>query len=103
MKHTTRILTGVALGVCGLLAGCAPEAYYNSPPPPPPQPALTAAPVTGACNSCGAITSVQALAPNDYQVTIRLDNGSVETIHQAAQPAFQVGDRVQVLTQTYPQ
>ncbi|HET8552338.1 MAG TPA: hypothetical protein VFM97_07685 [Gammaproteobacteria bacterium] len=100
-KSSVRLLGGVAFGVMILLAGCAPEPTQ---PASLPQPRLAAAPATGACTNCGVITSVQSLSPTDYQVSIRLDNGSVQTIALPTQPAFQVGDRVQILSQppTYP-
>lgn len=96
-KRSARIFGGLAFGVIILLAGCTP--YQTQPAPTLPQPRLAAAPASGACSSCGVITSVQSMSPTDYQVTIRLDNGSMQTIALPTQPAFQVGDRVQILSQ----
>lgn len=101
MNYIARLSGGVALGISVLLAACSTQPYETQAPLP--QPRLAAAPAT-ACSNCGVITAIQTLSPSDYQVTVRLDNGSVQTIAQSTQPAFQVGDRVQILSQpgTYP-
>lgn len=91
---TGKILTG-AIALCApiILGGCIVA--------PPSQPqtdryALTAAPTNKACQSCGVVSSVD-LSSNVYRVIIQMDDGSVRTVDQQNQPAFQVGDRVQVL------
>ncbi len=91
---TGKVLTAAAtLGAAVILGGCVVA--------PPPQPqthqyALTAAPTNKACQSCGVVTSVN-LSSSVYSVSIHMDDGSTRTVHQRKQPAFQVGDRVQVL------
>ncbi|HET8700385.1 MAG TPA: hypothetical protein VFL97_01820, partial [Nitrococcus sp.] len=66
------------------------------------QPALTAAPSTS-CSACGTITSItESSSPyggGGYRVAIHLDNGQNTTIVQSTRPAFNVGDRVQILNQ----
>ncbi|MGH8426528.1 MAG: hypothetical protein ACRES7_00915 [Gammaproteobacteria bacterium] len=95
-NYGKRLLGGVAIGSMSLLTAC----VVQSAPPPAPALALTAAPTTAPCASCGVITSIQAIAPSDYRVSIRLDTGAMETLDQAQQPAFRVGDRVQILQRT---
>lgn len=97
MRYLPKLIGGLALGVVTLFAACTTEPYQAATPLP--QPTLVAAPTTTACSNCGVITTIQTLSPTDYQVTVRLDNGSVQTIQLPAQPAFQVGDRVEIMSQ----
>ena len=93
-----RILLGSAvIGSASLLSACVVQA---PPPQPAPQLVLAAAPSAGPCNSCGVISSIQVVNPSDYRVTIHMDTGAMQTLDQPQQPAFQVGDRVQVLKRT---
>ncbi|MGH8272857.1 MAG: hypothetical protein ACRES9_01170 [Gammaproteobacteria bacterium] len=91
------IFGAAVLGSAGLLGAC----VVSPPPnPPPPSYAIAAAPTNQACKSCGVIESIQAQRPRDYQLTITMDNGTTRTIDLTQQPAFQVGDRVQILIRT---
>ncbi|HEX5314068.1 MAG TPA: hypothetical protein VFX38_04055 [Gammaproteobacteria bacterium] len=93
------LAVSLAMAAFALLGACVVEPT----PQPQSQLVLTAAPTTGTCTSCGVITSVQTVEPADYRVTIRMDTGDMRTLDQAQQPAFQVGDRVQIVTRTqYP-
>lgn len=92
-RNTARLLGGVALGSAIMLAGCVAEPYPQQ------QLALASAPA-GACNSCGVITAIQGVYPDDYRVTLRMDNGGIQTLDQETQPAFRVGDRVEILSRT---
>lgn len=98
MNYFVKLSGGIALGITALLAACSTQPYQAGTPLP--QPTLAAAPTTTACSNCGVITTIQTLSPTDYQVTVRLDNGSVQTIRQSTQPMFQVGDRVQIVSQS---
>lgn len=102
MKSSHMLLAGVLASSSFGLIGCYPNrtttAYET-------QPALTAAPSSD-CSSCGTITSIDrsggtygGTSSGAYRVTVRLDNGQDETITQSTQPAFRVGDRVQILNQ----
>ncbi|MGH8161970.1 MAG: hypothetical protein ACRESR_07505 [Gammaproteobacteria bacterium] len=90
------LVVAAALGAAGVLSGCVVRPAV----PPTPRYAITAAPTSAPCNSCGTITSIQAESPTGYVVTIRMDDGTVRTVRQTKQPAFQVGDRVQLLVRT---
>lgn len=39
----------------------------------------------------------QVKASHSYEITVRLDDGSIRTLHQSEQPGWQVGDRVKVV------
>lgn len=84
----------ILLGSLSTLSGC--YAPYSAPPAEV-QPTLTSAPSAN-CTACGTITAIKSVE-NAYQVTVRMDNGRLETITQATQPAFRVGDRVQIVNQ----
>lgn len=96
-NYSRRLLSGLAIGSLTLLAACVVE-----PPAQPPQSALAAAPTTGTCTACGVISSIQSVSATDYRVMIRMDTGTTRTLDQVQQPAFQVGDHVQILTRNSP-
>ncbi len=39
----------------------------------------------------------QVKATHSYEITVRLDNGSIQTLHQSEQPGWQAGDRVKIV------
>lgn len=94
--HILRVM--ILLGSLTVLAGCYPP--YSTPPAEV-QPTLTSAPSAN-CTACGTITAIKSVE-NAYQLTVRLDDGRLETITQTAQPTFRVGDRVQILNRPVPQ
>ncbi|MGH8307513.1 MAG: hypothetical protein ACRER0_04495 [Gammaproteobacteria bacterium] len=96
-NYSKKLLAGLALGSVALLAAC-----VVRPVPQQPQVALTAAPTSGTCSNCGVITSIQSVSASDYRVIIRMDSGTTQTLDQAHQPAFRVGDHVQILNRTPP-
>ena len=98
MRFSHVVLAGVLACSAVALIGCYPNnttTSYET------QPALTAAP-SADCSGCGTITSIDHssdIYSGGYQVTVRLDNGQDQVISQSTQPAFRVGDRVQILNQ----
>lgn len=95
MKSSHMLLAGVLASSSFALVGCYPNktttTSYET------QPALTTAP-SADCSACGTIMAINN-SNGAYQVTVRLDNGQDETITQSTQPAYRVGDRVQILNQ----
>jgi hypothetical protein len=95
-----KTLAGAAvIGSAALLGACVSTAPPSSPPAQPSY-AISAAPTNGACKSCGVITAIHEMSPSGYSVTLKMDNGSTRTVNLTSQPAFQVGDRVQILVRT---
>lgn len=91
-RNTARVLGAAIIGSTVLLTACVVE-----PRAPETQPALASAPTSESCDGCGTITAVRSVSANDYRVTLRMDDGGVRTINLNQQPAFQVGDHVQLL------
>jgi hypothetical protein len=67
--------------------------------------AVAAKPVDRACPDCGVVIAVKrvelkskaAKAPSQYQVRVRMSDGSERTVTYTSAPAWKAGDRVRLL------
>lgn len=90
----------VALGAIALIASRLPAADSGNPIPV----AVASKPLDRGCGDCGVVTAVKEVQlkgkdrrlTRQYQVRVRMSDGSVKTLTTDTAPAWKAGDRVRL-------